>query len=137
MRGPITCSLVRMGRHSRAARRPTPSRSPPSKERTSMGNPVTFFEIVGPDVQVLQDFYSKVFDWRLDSNPFPGYAYMTPGDTGATKAGLRQEKEAPAERVIYVSVPDVAAALEAVTGAGGTVVLPPQTVPGVPTFALF
>jgi len=39
--------------------------------------------------------------------------------------------------VLYIRVPALAEALDKVVAAGGTVVIPPMTIPGGPTFALF
>jgi predicted enzyme related to lactoylglutathione lyase len=32
-----------------------------------MANPVAWFEVTGPDGAVLQDFYSQLFDWKIDA----------------------------------------------------------------------
>lgn len=102
-----------------------------------MPNPVVFFEISGPDGQCLQEFYGSVFGWAVESRPFPGYAYMATGNDGPRPAGIREEPEAPPERVLYIRVDDLAATLAEVVRLGGEVVIPPTEVPGVITFALF
>lgn len=33
-----------------------------------MPNPIVYFEIVGKDKPVLEDFYTTVFDWQLTPN---------------------------------------------------------------------
>jgi len=102
-----------------------------------MGNAVTFFEITGPDGQALRTFYSGVFGWMLEAQPFPGYAYLSTDVPGERACGIREEKERAPERVLYIRVPALAEALDKVVAAGGTVVIPPMTIPGGPTFALF
>jgi hypothetical protein len=47
---------------------------------------------------------------------------------------LRQD---PAEKVIYIGVPDINAALERIKQSGGTVAMPRMVIPNVVTFALF
>lgn len=101
-----------------------------------MPNPITFFEIVGPDSAALQRFYGTVFGWEVDSTRVPGYAYLSSGVEGSISGGIRQETEAPAERILYFETENLAAALERVTAAGGSVVLPPTRLPWV-HFALF
>jgi len=102
-----------------------------------MGDPVVFFEITGPDGTALQSFYSEVFGWAVESRPFPGYAYISTDQPGVQAGGLREEPQAPPERVLYIRVPDLQAALDRVLAHGGTVLIPPTDVPGIVTFALF
>ena len=33
-----------------------------------MPNPVVHFEVVSPDGEAAQKFYSELFDWKLDTN---------------------------------------------------------------------
>lgn len=101
-----------------------------------MPNPVTFFEIVGPDGTALQQFYARVFGWSVDTSKVPGYGYLDSNVPGAIKGGIRQETSAPAERVLYISVPDIGAAVEQVKQSGGSIVLPPTRLPWI-HFALF
>jgi uncharacterized protein len=101
-----------------------------------MPNPVAFFEIVGPDGPALQRFYSSVFGWTVDATRVPGYGYLDCGEPGGLPGGIRQETAAPAERLLYIRVPDLAQALDRVRSAGGVTVLPPTRLPGV-HFALF
>jgi predicted enzyme related to lactoylglutathione lyase len=102
-----------------------------------MGNPVVFFEITGPDGAVLQSFYSEVFGWAVESRPFPSYAYMSTDQAGVQAGGIREEPQAPPERVLYIRVPDLQAALDRVVAQGGSVLIPPTEVPGIVPFALF
>jgi predicted enzyme related to lactoylglutathione lyase len=96
-----------------------------------MGNPVVFFEIAGPDGQRLRDFYGAAFGWTFDTARVPGYGYAV---GAGLNGGIRQD---PPDKVLYIQVPDLAAALELVAAAGGQTVLPPTEVPGVIAFALF
>ena len=102
-----------------------------------MGDPVVFFEITGPDGTALQSFYSEVFGWAVESRPFPGYAYISTDQAGVQAGGIREEPQAPPERVLYIRVPDLQAAVDRVVAHGGTVLIPPTEVPGIITFALF
>ncbi len=102
-----------------------------------VSSPVVFFELTGDDVTKLEKFYDQHFGWKPESRPFPGYTYTRAGGNPGLKAGFRQEKGAPAERVLYIGVSDVKAKLDEVTQAGATVAVPCTTVPGVGTFAVF
>jgi predicted enzyme related to lactoylglutathione lyase len=92
----------------------------------AMPAPIVFFDVAGPDAAKLNDFYAKIFGWRIDAN--------NGIDTGALKGTIRQD---PPEKIIYMGVPDINAALEQIKTAGGTVDMPRTVVPNVVTFALF
>lgn len=92
-----------------------------------MPAPIVFFDIAGPDGAKLKTFYSGVFGWNIDAQ----LGIKTPGGLDGT---LRQD---PPEKIIYLGVPDINAALSAIVAAGGTVDTPRMVVPGVVTFALF
>jgi predicted enzyme related to lactoylglutathione lyase len=90
------------------------------------GAPIVFFDIAGPDAAKLHSFYTSVFGWSIDANN----GVKTPQLPGT----LRQD---PPEKIIYIGVPDINAALEQIKAAGGAVAMPRMVVPNVATFALF
>jgi predicted enzyme related to lactoylglutathione lyase len=92
----------------------------------AMPAPIVFFDIAGPDAAKLNTFYSKTFGWNIDAK--------NGIDTGALKGTLRQD---PPEKIIYVGVADINAALAQISAAGGTVDVPRTVVPNVVIFALF
>jgi predicted enzyme related to lactoylglutathione lyase len=92
----------------------------------AMPAPIVFFDVAGPDAAKLNEFYAKIFGWRIDAN--------NGIDTGALKGTIRQD---PPEKIIYMGVPDINAALEQIKAEGGTVDMPRTVVPNVVTFALF
>ena len=94
-----------------------------------MSAPIVYFEIAGADSAQLKTFYSSVFGWSIDSS-----STIAADSTGGIKGGLRQD---PAEKVLYLGVPDIVEALKQIEAAGGKTVLPRTVVPGVVTFALF
>ena len=88
--------------------------------------PIVFFDIAGPDQDKQRAFYSGVFGWTVD----PSGAIKGAGLDGT----LRKD---PADKIIYLGVPDVAAALKQVAAAGGTVIMPRFEVKGVVVIGLF
>jgi predicted enzyme related to lactoylglutathione lyase len=94
-----------------------------------MTTPIVFFDIAGPDLAVQAAFYRAVFGW----DPGPGGQLSVP--TQAPLVGLLRVD--PAEKVIYLGVPDVSASLQAVVAHGGQVVAPRFEVPGVVVLGLF
>lgn len=102
-----------------------------------MPAPVVYWEIAGPDGKALRDFYATVFGWTLDTTRMPGYAYVDTGTPSPPHGGIREEPTVPADKVLYIQVPDLGAALEGIRTAGGRQLLPPTDVPGGGKFALF
>jgi predicted enzyme related to lactoylglutathione lyase len=88
--------------------------------------PIVFFDIAGPDAGKLKSFYSDNFGWGIDA----ANGITTPD----LKGTLRQD---PAEKIIYIGVPDIDAALKKIAASGGSVVIPRTVVPNVVIFALF
>jgi predicted enzyme related to lactoylglutathione lyase len=94
-----------------------------------MSAPIVYFEVAGPDGGKLCEFYSAVFGWEIDAS-----STISPASTGGLKGGIRQD---PAEKVLYLGVPDIAESLKQIEAAGGKTVMPRTVIPGVVTFALF
>ncbi len=99
---------------------------PAGSPTVSTGASIVFFDVAGPDAAKLHAFYSTIFGWNIDANN----GIKTPKLDGT----IRQD---PAEKIIYIGVPDINAALAQITAAGGTVDTPRMVVPNVVTFALF
>ncbi len=88
-------------------------------------NTVTWWEIQVPDIEGGKAFYGAVFGWTF-ADFGEGFA-ICQGPDGATIGGLEQvDGGAAAGRHVrvYVQTADLEAALERVTGAGGTVLKP-------------
>jgi predicted enzyme related to lactoylglutathione lyase len=85
---------------------------------------VIHFEIVGSDAPALQNFYSKLFGWKFDTNNPGGYGMSSADDTGVV-VGVGASPDGGAGHVTgYVSVPDIDASLARATELGGKVVMP-------------
>ena len=100
-----------------------------------MGNPVTWFEVVGRDGAALQRFYSDAFGWQLQDPANMGYGMLMEPDEGIG-GGIGQAQGGPGHATFYVGVPDPQATLEKIEGAGGKTVVPVTEMEMV-TFALF
>jgi predicted enzyme related to lactoylglutathione lyase len=87
--------------------------------------PIVFFDIAGPDADKLKAFYAGNFGWDIDA----ALGIKTPHLDGS----LRQD---PPEKVLYIGVPDIDAAMKKVAESGGEIVSPKIPIPsGV--FVLF
>ena len=94
-----------------------------------MAQPIVFFDIAGPDDAALKSFYSSIFGWELDQAGQFGAPVATP-----IKGAIRKD---PAEKRIYLGVPDVTACLSLIEQSGGAVDVPRFEVSGVVVLGLF
>jgi hypothetical protein len=102
-----------------------------------MGNKVVHFEVIGKDGKKLQEFYSKLFDWKIDANNPMNYGMVNPDDSGLG-GGIASGQEGDAGHVtFYVEVEDLAAQLKKAESLGGKTIMPPMDVPGGPQIAMF
>jgi uncharacterized protein len=98
-----------------------------------MGNKVVHFEIGCQNQEEAVEFYSKMFDWKMESMG-PATLIRTGDGIGGLITALGQ---APFQYTIfYVEVDDVQAALNRAEGLGGKTLVPPVDIPGG-TFAWF
>ena len=101
-----------------------------------MASPVVHFEITGKDAKKLQDFYGKLFDWKIDADNPMSYGMVEAGE-GGIGGGIAATDDGSAGRVtVYVEVDDLQAHLRRAKGLGGKTVVPVTTVPDMVTFAL-
>lgn len=94
-----------------------------------MAAPVVYFDIAGPDDELLKAFYSAVFEWQIDQQSQFEVSVNHPLD-----AAIRRD---PAEKRIYLGVEDISATLALVEQHGGSVDAPRFEVPGVVILGLF
>ena len=88
-----------------------------------MANPVVHFEIEGKDGKKLQDFYSGVFGWNVDTNNPMNYG-MVAGDSQGIGGGIAASQDGKPSVKVYIEVDDPQAYLDKVTKAGGKVIMP-------------
>jgi len=103
-----------------------------------MGAHVIHFEVVGKDGPALQSFYSKVFDWNLDTNNPGGYGMYRPGDGEGIGGGIGTAQDGGTGHVtfsVHAEAPE--ATLSRVEAAGGRVLMPLTEVAPETKVALF
>ena len=81
-----------------------------------MAHPIVFIEFAGPDDATLMDFYSNVLQWHGDDQG----RFVVPA-SNSMQCAIRRD---PAEKRIYIGVPDVAVHLALVEREGGVIDLP-------------
>ena len=100
-----------------------------------MGAKIIHVEVVGKDGGKLQQFYSDVFGWSLDTNNPGGYGMERQTDM---TAGIGASNDGGAGHVtFYVHADDPTATLAAVEANGGRVIMPLTEVAPETTVALF
>ena len=106
-----------------------------------MGQPVEFFEVISPDHERAQKFYSELFGWQVVADPaMGGYGLVdTSAGEGAIGGGIGPSS-APGDAgvKIYMRVSDLEGYLDRAEQLGGTRLVPPTDLPGdFGRFAIF
>ena len=92
----------------------------PQAKKTYPANSIGHFDIAGPDIGPLKQFYASLFGWQIVDRG-PGYAMVeTPG--GGPNGALVETETA--SLILGVVVPDLDRALVAAAAQGGAVVMP-------------
>jgi predicted enzyme related to lactoylglutathione lyase len=95
---------------------------------------VVHFEIYGETPEKLITFYENVFDWKFEKWGPVDYWIIKTGEGPGIDGGLGKEKS---PSVNTIDVPDVDEFLTKIENAGGTVVTPKMTIPGIGYLAYF
>ncbi|HEV2197180.1 MAG TPA: VOC family protein [Candidatus Acidoferrum sp.] len=92
-----------------------------------MPHPVVHFEIGCKDIAKTQEFYKKLFDWKIDAM---GPAAMIASEAGGIPGHITALGHEPQHYTIfYVGVDDVAAYLEKAKALGAKTLVPPVDIP--------
>ena len=90
-----------------------------------MGNPFVHVELHTNDLKRAREFYSKLFDWKLQDAPMPGGGTYTMIEVGTGTGGGMMTSQAPGvppHWMAYVGVDDVRAATKKAKDLGAKVV---------------
>jgi len=92
-----------------------------------MPHPVVHFEIGCKDTKATQEFYSKLFDWKIDVQ---GPAAMIAAEPGGITGHISSLGHEPHHyTTFYVAVDDVQAYLNKAASLGGKTLVPPVEIP--------
>ena len=89
-----------------------------------MANRIVHAEVVGKDGPALQDYYSKLFGWKQNTDLPGGYAMTDHEDSGIVLGTGPAPDGGTGWVTFYVSVDDLDGTLARVTELGGQVVAP-------------
>lgn len=95
-----------------------------------MGNPVTQWQIITRDPAKHAAFYAAVFGWKINSDNPLGYRMAEAGSAKGIPGGFwPAPPEASAFVQLFTEIADMAGTVKKVTENGGSVLIPPQTLP--------
>ena len=96
-----------------------------------MANPVTQWQVLTKDPAKHAAFYAAVFGWDIKSENPMGYRTVDADSGKGIPGGFwPAPPEAQAFVQIFVEVSDIAKTVDKVTKNGGSVLIPPQSLPG-------
>jgi predicted enzyme related to lactoylglutathione lyase len=92
-----------------------------------MGRPVVHFEIGCKDTKKTQEFYAKLFDWKIEQQGPAAMIAAAPGGIGGHISSLGHEPHQ--YTTFYVDVEDVQKYLDKAKSLGGKMLVPPVEIP--------
>jgi len=97
-----------------------------------LGRPIVHFEIPAGDMERLKKFYTECFGWVFTNAQMPGIEYwlFTTGKNSPA-GGMYRKQEANEHPRNYVHVEAIDDAIRVFQGAGGTIMVSKQEIPGV------
>lgn len=107
------------------------------KEET-VANPFCHVELNTTDVKKAKDFYSKLFDWKLEDMPSPGGDYTMIRVGEGTGGGMMKNPipGAPSFWLAYVLVNDIQASTKKAKSLGANVMKDVTEIPGYGSFSV-
>ncbi|HUK16489.1 MAG TPA: VOC family protein [Bryobacteraceae bacterium] len=104
-----------------------------------MANAFVHLELNTQDVDKAKDFYTQLFDWKLEDTPMPTgtYTLIKPGSGPGGGMMKHPMPGAPSMWLPYVSVDDIDAATEKAKSLGANVIVGPHEIPNVGWFSIF
>lgn len=91
-----------------------------------MANPFVHIELQTKDLDKAKEFYSRLFDWKLEDIPAPGggagYTMINVGEGTGGGMFANPDSNIPPHWLAYVGVDDIVASTNKARELGGTVV---------------
>jgi uncharacterized protein len=95
-----------------------------------MGQPVMQWQIVAKNPDKLADFYTRLFDWEVNTNNALNYRMVSTGSKRGINGGIwPAPPEGHSMVSLYVEVDDLPAYVTKAKALGGQVIIPPQKLP--------
>ena len=95
-----------------------------------MGNPVTQFQIISKTPDRTAAFYSALFGWKIRADNALGYREIDTGSSQGIRGGIWPAPPQAADFVqLFITVPDVAAAIAKAQSLGAKILIPASMLP--------
>jgi predicted enzyme related to lactoylglutathione lyase len=95
-----------------------------------VGQPVMQWQIVAKEPDKLADFYTKLFDWDVNTNNALNYRMVDTGSERGINGGIwPAPPEGQSMVTLYVEVDDIGVCVSKAIKLGGKIVMPPQKLP--------
>jgi hypothetical protein len=101
-----------------------------------MPHPVVHWEIGAANAKRSQEFFAKLFDWKIDANNPLNYGMVDTGG-GGINGGICDAPKGVPYFVMYIQVDDLQQYLDKAASLGGQAVVPPTIIPCVGVYAFF
>jgi uncharacterized protein len=97
-----------------------------------MGNPFTYLQLHTSDLEKAKEFYSGLFDWKLDEAPIPGGTYIEVLVGEGTGGGMMKVASpgTPSHWLPFIAVEEVQSFTQRAESLGAKVLVTPTVVPG-------
>ena len=103
-----------------------------------MGQPVVHFEVSSKDYKKAIKFYQNLFGWNISEPPGMPYGMVPAEGDKSIGGGIAPVMDGAAPGVtFYVQVDDLQAYLTKAESLGGKILVPPSSIPGIGSFAMF
>lgn len=101
-------------------------------------HPIVHIEIASKDPQATANFYSTLFDWKIETDENAGYVMFQgePGPGGGFPK-IDNQMYKPGDVVVYIETDDIDATLKKIVAQGGKVLAPKTEIPKMGWFAFF
>jgi hypothetical protein len=95
-----------------------------------MGQPVTHWQIISKNPERLEEFYTKLFGWEIQTNNALGYRMIDTGSERGINGGIwPAPPEAHGFVQLVIEVDDVAHHVRQASSLGARVIVPHQKLP--------
>ncbi|MFM8534190.1 MAG: VOC family protein [Acidimicrobiia bacterium] len=101
-----------------------------------MSAPVVQWQMVATNADELVKFYGEMFGWTVSSKNVLGYRQVSTGDGSIAGGMWPSPPDGNSFVQLFVGVPDVDKAAARAVELGGTIIVPPTTLPDGDTMAV-
>ena len=104
-----------------------------------MSKPIVHWEFWSKEPSKVSDFYSKVFDWKIQHIPEMDYRMVEASGEGGLTGGIMTPKDGPwpGNMSFYIDVDSLAVYRKKIVEAGGKIIVEEMEIPGMGKLSMF